>query len=59
MEYRFYCLDADNKIVSADTLTADSVEDAVAAARAGCADAGFHPGRVEVWQGTRRVHPLR
>jgi hypothetical protein len=59
MEYRFYCLDANNKIVSADTIRADSVEEAVAAARESCSGAGFQSDRVEVWQGTRRVHPQR
>ncbi len=56
-EFRFYCLDAENKIIRGETVRVKNLTDAIDAARNSCRQLGGNSDRIEVWQGRIRVYP--
>lgn len=56
-DYRFYCLNEDNRIILGDYLEATDLDSAIRAAYEACRDhPHFSSSRIEVWQGIRRLY---
>ena len=57
-EFRCYCLSTDDKILRGHSIEAEDLAAAIKTARELCqGHDGAHPDRIEVWQGTRLLHP--
>ncbi len=57
LQFRYYCLNADDRIVLGDHLAASDLDAAIRAAYEACRDHPHFPSsRIEIWQGARRLY---
>ncbi len=56
-EFRYYCLDVQDRIVIGDNLVVSDLDRAIEAAYEACRDHPHFPStRIEIWQGTVRLY---
>jgi hypothetical protein len=57
MQFRFYCLNEEDRIVVGDNVAAPDLDSAIRAAYEACRDHPHFPtSRIEIWQGSMRLY---